>query len=100
MLDLGTFDGEVYGLPFAVSLPVGYYNMDAFAKALPPGTMNFISGRGRATMPPLMASGSIDALAFIGGSKAADDLIKQHPHPHRLKVFLQLEAKNMAVSFL
>lgn len=74
--------------------------MDAFAKALPPGTMNFISGRGRATMPPLMASGSIDALAFIGGSKAADDLIKQHPHPHRLKVFLQLEAKNMAVSFL
>jgi multiple sugar transport system substrate-binding protein len=33
MLDLGTFDGKVYGLPFAVSLPVGYYNMDALAKA-------------------------------------------------------------------
>ena len=33
MLDLGTFGGEVHGLPFAVSLPVGYYNMDAFAKA-------------------------------------------------------------------
>ena len=28
MLDLSTFDGEVYGLPFSVSLPVGYYNMD------------------------------------------------------------------------
>ena len=28
MLSIGTFDGEVYGLPFAVSLPVGYYNMD------------------------------------------------------------------------
>ncbi|MGF1500762.1 MAG: extracellular solute-binding protein [Paracoccaceae bacterium] len=28
MLDLGTFDGAVYGLPFSVSLPVGYYNMD------------------------------------------------------------------------
>ena len=28
MLDLGTFNGEVYGLPFSVSLPVGYYNMD------------------------------------------------------------------------
>ncbi len=28
MLDLGTFNGEVHGLPFSVSLPVGYYNMD------------------------------------------------------------------------
>ena len=28
MLTLSTFDGEVYGLPFSVSLPVGYYNMD------------------------------------------------------------------------
>ena len=28
MLSLSTFDDEVYGLPFSVSLPVGYYNMD------------------------------------------------------------------------
>jgi multiple sugar transport system substrate-binding protein len=28
MLDLGTFNKQVYGLPFSVSLPVGYYNMD------------------------------------------------------------------------
>ncbi|HHC30131.1 MAG TPA: extracellular solute-binding protein, partial [Rhodobacterales bacterium] len=33
MLDLGTFDETVYGLPFSVSLPVGYYNMDLMAKA-------------------------------------------------------------------
>ena len=33
MLDLGTFNGQVYGLPFSVSLPVGYYNMDAMNKA-------------------------------------------------------------------
>ncbi len=39
----------------------------------------------------------MDALAFIGGSKAADALIKEHPHPHRLKVFLQLEGKNLGV---
>lgn len=71
--------------------------MEAFAKTLPPGAINFVSGGGRATMPPLMASGAIDGLAFIGGSSAADDLIRQHPHPHRLKVFLQLEAKNMGV---
>jgi multiple sugar transport system substrate-binding protein len=31
MLDLGTFNGAVHGLPFAVSLPVGYYNMDLMA---------------------------------------------------------------------
>ena len=33
MLDLGTFNGQVYGLPFSVSLPVGYYNMNALGKA-------------------------------------------------------------------
>ena len=32
MLDLGTSNGAVYGLPFAVSLPVSYYNMDLMAK--------------------------------------------------------------------
>lgn len=74
--------------------------MEAFAKALPPGAINFVSGGGRATMPTLMQSGAIDGLAFIGGSAAADDLIRQHPYPHRLKIFLQLEAKNMAVSFV
>ena len=44
-----------------------------------------------------MESGKIDGLAFIGGSNAADRLIKYHPHPHRLKIFLQLEGKNMAI---
>eukprot|EP00815_Leptocylindrus_aporus_P011001 CAMPEP_0116074754 /NCGR_PEP_ID=MMETSP0322-20121206/16205_1 /TAXON_ID=163516 /ORGANISM="Leptocylindrus danicus var. apora, Strain B651" /LENGTH=585 /DNA_ID=CAMNT_0003564637 /DNA_START=39 /DNA_END=1796 /DNA_ORIENTATION=- len=71
--------------------------MQAFSEALPPGVINFVSGRGRATMPPLMATGDIDGLAFIGGSNAADDLIKTHPEPHRLKLFLQLEAKNMGI---
>lgn len=33
MLDLGTFNDKVYGLPFSISLPVGYYNMDLMAKA-------------------------------------------------------------------
>ena len=71
--------------------------MEAFHKSFPPGTINFISGKGRVTMPPLMKSGRVDALAFIGASSAADRLIKDHPEPHRLKVFLQLEAKNMGV---
>jgi glyceraldehyde-3-phosphate dehydrogenase (NADP+) len=71
--------------------------IDAFRKHLPPNAISFIAGSGRATMPPLMETGKIDGLAFIGGSKAADELIHAHPHPHRLKVFLQLEAKNMAI---
>jgi glyceraldehyde-3-phosphate dehydrogenase (NADP+) len=71
--------------------------IDAFRKALPSGTINFISGRGRTTMPPLMESGKIDSLAFIGSSTAADRLIKAHPYPHRLKIFLQLEGKNMGI---
>lgn len=33
MLELGTFKDQVHGLPFSVSLPVGYYNMDLMAKA-------------------------------------------------------------------
>lgn len=71
--------------------------MQAFREALPEGTIHFVAGSGRSTMPPLMESGAIDALAFIGGSDAADKLISAHPHPHRLKVFLQLEANNMAI---
>lgn len=33
MLSLSTFNGSVHGLPFSVSLPVGYYNMDILASA-------------------------------------------------------------------
>ena len=137
----------VGGLVHLLTLP-------AWEQALPPGTIHFIAGSGRSTLPPLMETGAIDALAFIGGSykrereresqcvmcvcaygwmvvfvgrllvvfrvcvcqsfhvgilsfffswhtiigsKAADQLISSHPHPHRLKVFLQLEANNMAI---
>lgn len=76
---------------------VHFLTIEAFEKYLPKGTIHFVSGSGRATMPPLMASGIIDGLAFIGGSNAADKLAKQHPNPHRLKLFLQLEANNMAI---
>lgn len=33
MLNLSKFDGKVYGLPFSISLPVGYYNMDLVKKS-------------------------------------------------------------------
>ena len=71
--------------------------MEAYAKHLPKGVVNFVSGSGRSTIGPMMKTGLIDILAFIGGSKAADAIIKEHPHPHRLKVFLQLEGKNLGI---
>jgi glyceraldehyde-3-phosphate dehydrogenase (NADP+) len=52
---------------------------------------------GRTVVPPLMRSGKIDALAFIGSSKAANSLQKEHPKPHRLRLVLGLEAKNPAI---
>jgi len=39
----------------------------------------------------------VDIFAFIGGHKAADVLIKEHPSPHRLKVWLSLEGKNLGI---
>ncbi|WP_116474360.1 ABC transporter substrate-binding protein [Zobellella maritima] len=33
MLDIGTHEQQVYGLPFAVSLPIAYYNMDLVRQA-------------------------------------------------------------------
>ncbi|WP_216060976.1 ABC transporter substrate-binding protein [Cobetia amphilecti] len=33
MLDLGRFDGGVYSLPYAVSLPIAYYNTELMEKA-------------------------------------------------------------------
>ena len=70
---------------------------EALQKTLPKGVINFVSGSGRATMGPIMESGLVDVLGFIGGTKGADALIKAHPAPHRLKVFAQLEGKNLGI---
>jgi len=69
----------------------------AFRDAFPPGVVNTVYGRGRETMTPLMASGKVDVLAFIGSSQAADALKQAHPRPHRLRCVLGLEAKNPAI---
>mmetsp|Transcript_81114 Transcript_81114/g.213944 ORF Transcript_81114/g.213944 Transcript_81114/m.213944 type:complete len:540 (-) Transcript_81114:463-2082(-) len=71
--------------------------VDALQKALPAGVVNFVTGAGRKTMGPIMQTGLVDCLGFIGGAKATDALIVQHPKPHRLKIFSQLEGKNIAV---
>jgi len=71
--------------------------LEAFRAAFPAGVVNTLYGAGRSVTPPLMASGKVDVLAFIGSSKAGDALQKAHPKPHRLRVTLGLEAKNPAI---
>jgi len=71
--------------------------LEAFREAFPPGVLNVVYGSGRVIIPPLMQSGKIDVLAFIGTSKVADTLKSQHPKPHRLRGCLGLEAKNAGI---
>jgi glyceraldehyde-3-phosphate dehydrogenase (NADP+) len=70
---------------------------EVLGRVLPPGVINFVSGAGRTTMGPIMQTGLVDVLGFIGGANGADALIKAHPKPHRLKVFAQLEGKNLGI---
>ncbi|MCO7516999.1 NADP-dependent glyceraldehyde-3-phosphate dehydrogenase [Pseudomonas guariconensis] len=71
--------------------------LEAFRDSFPPGVINVIYGRGRETVSALMASGKIDVFAFIGTHKAASDLKKLHPRPHRLRAALGLDAKNPGI---
>ena len=71
--------------------------LEAFQKSFPPGVVNTVYGEGRTVTPPLMASGGVDVLAFIGTSKAANSLKKLHPRPHHLRSVLGLDAKNPAI---
>jgi glyceraldehyde-3-phosphate dehydrogenase (NADP+) len=71
--------------------------MEAFRDSFPAGVVNILFGEGRKIATPLMASGEVDILAFIGTSRAADTLQKAHPKPHRLRSILGLEAKNPAI---
>lgn len=71
--------------------------LEAFRDAFPKGVVNTVFGQGQKVITPLMESGKVDVLAFIGSSKVADVLKKQHPKPHRMKAVLGLEAKNAAI---
>jgi glyceraldehyde-3-phosphate dehydrogenase (NADP+) len=71
--------------------------LDAFAESFPPGVVNTVYGEGSVVVGPLIKSGKIDVLAFIGSAKVASLLKHQHPHPNRLRSVLGLEAKNPAV---
>jgi glyceraldehyde-3-phosphate dehydrogenase (NADP+) len=71
--------------------------LEAFKNSFPKGVINIVFGRGRETVGPLMQTGKINVLAFIGTSKSANILKMQHPKPNRLRSVLALEAKNPAI---
>lgn len=71
--------------------------LEAFRDAFPPGVVNTVYGEGQKVIAPLMQSGAVDVLAFIGSSRVADLLKQQHPKPHRLRSVLGLEAKNAGI---
>ncbi|MBA4418239.1 MAG: NADP-dependent glyceraldehyde-3-phosphate dehydrogenase [Syntrophus sp. (in: bacteria)] len=71
--------------------------LGAFRDSFPRGVVNTVYGEGHKVVGPLMKSGRIDVLAFIGSSRVADVLKHQHPKPHRLRCILGLEAKNAAI---
>jgi glyceraldehyde-3-phosphate dehydrogenase (NADP+) len=70
--------------------------LECFLAAFPAGVINVVSG-GRDMLAPIMASGRVNVLAFIGTSRAADAMRALHPKPHRLRCVLGLEAKNAAI---
>lgn len=71
--------------------------LEAYRESFPPGVVNTVYGDGRTVIGPLMESGKIDVLAFIGSSRVANVLERQHPRPNRLRSVLGLEAKNPAI---
>lgn len=66
-------------------------------ESFPPGVVNTVYGDGKQVITPLMNSGKVDVLAFIGSSKPADIVKSRHPKPQRLRSVLGLEAKNPAI---
>jgi glyceraldehyde-3-phosphate dehydrogenase (NADP+) len=68
-----------------------------FADCFPPGVINVINGEGREVAGPIVESGGIASLAFIGSSRTANILKRQHPMPNRLRCVLGLDAKNPAI---
>jgi glyceraldehyde-3-phosphate dehydrogenase (NADP+) len=71
--------------------------LEVFRDSFPAGVVNTVYGEGETVVPPLMASGQVDVLGFIGTHRVADALRAVHPRPHRLRCVLGLDAKNPAI---
>jgi glyceraldehyde-3-phosphate dehydrogenase (NADP+) len=72
--------------------------LEAMQRSFPPGVISVLFGDGFEVVPPVMSSGRIDSLAFIGSSGAAKAIMNQHPSAHTLHKVLGLGAKNSGVA--
>lgn len=70
--------------------------VEAFRDSFPRGVANILFGD-RRVVQPIVSAGKVNVLAFIGSSQAADAMRVSHPHPHRLRCVLGLDAKNPAI---
>ncbi|WP_285908030.1 aldehyde dehydrogenase family protein [Pseudodesulfovibrio pelocollis] len=70
--------------------------MEAFRDCFPSGVVNVVFGD-RTLIGPILESGAISVLAFIGSSAAASAMRTSHPNPNRLRCILGLGAKNPAI---
>jgi glyceraldehyde-3-phosphate dehydrogenase (NADP+) len=71
--------------------------LEALKECFPPGVVNLVYGDGKEVVAPIIESGKVDTLAFIGSTKAANGIASLHPAPHRLTKVLGLGAHNPAV---
>ncbi|HOI41804.1 MAG TPA: NADP-dependent glyceraldehyde-3-phosphate dehydrogenase [Elusimicrobiales bacterium] len=71
--------------------------LEAFRDSFPPGVVNTLYGDGKTVVTPIMKSGKVNVLAFIGSSGVSDIIRSQHPKPHRLRCALGLDAKNAGI---
>jgi glyceraldehyde-3-phosphate dehydrogenase (NADP+) len=71
--------------------------LEAFAECFPAGVINVLYGDGARVVGPLMTSGKVDVLAFIGSARVGNILKHQHPNANRLRCVLGLDAKNPAI---
>ena len=83
--------------PPKIGVLLHYPLLKIFRDTFPPGVINIVYGDSSEVITPIMLSGKIDVLAFIGSSKVAEILKSQHPKSHRLRSVLGLEAKNTAI---
>ena len=83
--------------PPKIGVLLHYPLLKVFRDTFPPGVINIVYGDSSEVITPIMLSGKIDVLAFIGSSKVAEILKSQHPKSHRLRSVLGLEAKNTAI---
>ncbi len=71
--------------------------LEAFRDSFPKGVINTVYGDGQTVITPMMTSGKVDVLAFIGTSRVSDIIRRSHPKPHRLRCVLGLDAKNPCI---